>query len=170
MQSLPLNSYQKTDLTGGDLGTDFDDFKNLSSNNEKPVKITSMVICSSANFINAIRVTYLTSKGTSTTLTHGTLVRENWLEHSNFALLDFNTNEWITRVDISYRHRYPTDRYMYFNYLKIETTNSVGSIRSYGPFGKSVSSENISTVVGVVHGLYSRATDWVVINALGFYV
>ena len=72
-------------------------------NNEKPVKITSMVVSSSANFINTIRVTYLTSKGTSTSITHGILAQENLLGRSNFALLNFDTDEWITRVNISSR-------------------------------------------------------------------
>ena len=171
--SLPLHSYNKTDIVGGEDGDDFDDFKNLSSNNELPVKITNMVI-SYASFINGIQVTYMTSiaEETSTTLTHGTFARQNYLGHSDLAVLDFDTDEWITRVDISSRvlSLLLIGSHRYLNYLKIETTNSVGSVRSYGPFGESVSSENITTVVGVVHGFYSRSTNKRGINALGFYI
>ena len=102
--SLPLHSYNKTDTVGGEDEEYFDDFKNLSSNNEMPVKITNMVI-SYASFINGIQVTYMTSiaEETSTTLTHGTLAQQNYLGHSDLAVLDFDADEWITRVDVSSR-------------------------------------------------------------------
>ena len=171
--SLSLLSYNKTDGIGGEDGEYFDDFKNLSSNNETPVKITNMVI-NYASFINGIQVTYMTSmpEGTSTTLTHGTLARQNYLGHSDSAVLDFDADEWITRVDISSRVlSLPLiGSHQYLNYFKVETTNSIGSVRSYGPFGESVSPENITTVVGVVHGFYGRSTNKRGINALGFYI
>ena len=173
--SLPLHTYNKTDLVGGEDGEYFDDFESLLSNGsaEIPLKITNMVI-SYGSFINGIQVTYMTSmaEGTSITLTHGTLDRQNYLGHSDLAVLEFEADEWVTRINISSRVlSLPMEGvHRYLNYLQIETTNSVGSVRSYGPFGAVVSTENVTTVVGVVHGFYGRFTKKKALNALGFYI
>ena len=163
--SLPLSSYNKTNLLGGEGGSDFDDLKNLSSRNEKPLKITNMVI-NYNKFINGIEVTYMVCSGKSATVTHGTLASDNWMGRNSFAFLDFEADEWITRVDVSASSGKGSSlQYVY--YLEIETTNSKGSVRLYGPFGQ-VYSGNITTVVGVVHGFYGRSGDY--LDAIGFYI
>ena len=164
--SVPFISYKKTDLIGGIGGDNFDDFVILATKNEKPLKITNMIINygSLSAFINGIQVTYMVSKEATTTATHGTLVPDNSQGHNYFAILDFDADEWITKVDISSRESGP---YQVINYLKIETTNPKGSIRSYGPFGQ-VYLGNITTVESVIHGFYGRSSDY--IYGLGFYI
>ena len=97
----PLSSYQKTNPIGGvsqDHGcTEFDDFKILASKNEKPFKITNMVI-NYGVYIKGLQVTYLTSNGTFVTLTHGTLNKTTgW----KTALLIFEADEWITKANVA---------------------------------------------------------------------
>ena len=149
--AVPLTSYQKTDLVGGEGGSEFDDFKILASKNEKPLKITNMII-NYGSLIIGIQVTYMVSNGGITTTTHGFL-------NSQGAILDFDADEWITKVDISKK-----EEAVY--YLEIVTTNSKGSIRSYGPYGQVKG--NITTVESVVYGFYGRSSDYY-LNALGFY-
>ena len=163
--NLPLNSYKKTDRFGevGLTSLYFDDFEILSSRNAgKPLKITNMVI-SYASYIVGIQVTFLTSNGTSITLAHGYITREYWIDDSTaLAKIDFDADEWITEVDISYLS--------YIISLRIETTNSKGVVRSYGPFG-NVNEGNTTTIQGVVYGFYGTAcgpND--AIPSLGFYV
>ena len=164
--AVPLSSYQKTNLIGGRAGTDsFDDFELFASKNEKPFKITNMVI-SHGVYINAIQVTYLTSNGASITLTHGTLNTDNWLGNKYFDVLNFDADEWITKVNISPRF---SEAVQCVGYLEIETTNSKGSLRSYGPFGQ-VYTSNITTIESTIYGLYGSSTDYLAVNTLGFYI
>lgn len=164
--NVPSKSYQKTNLTGGRAGTDsFDDFELIASKTETPFKITSMVI-SHGVYINAIQVTYLTSNGASLTLTHGTLNNKNWLGNKYFDVLNFDDDEWITKVNISPRF---SEAVQCVGYLEFETTNSKGSLRSYGPFGQ-VYTSNITTIENVIYGIYGSSTDYLAVNTLGFYV
>ena len=165
--NLPLSSYRKTNITGGNRpGTDqFDDFEIIASKGEKPLKITSMVI-SHGVYINAFQVTYLTSTGVPISLLHGTLNTQNWLGNKYFDVLDFDDDEWITRVNISPRY---SEAVNCVGYLELETTNSKGSIKSYGPFGQLYLS-NITTIDGVIHGFHGSSTDYLALNTLGFYV
>ena len=163
--SLPLNFYKKTDLfvTGRTDGTDFDDFKNLTSRNEKPFKITNMII-NQDKYIYSIQVTYMVCSGATVSITHGTLAVDNHVLGS-LSLLDFEADEWITKVDIQ---TMPTVTYGIY-ILGIETTNSKGSVRSYGPFGAQQPPNGITTTVNAtVHGLYGR--DYGNTIDLGFYV
>ncbi len=165
--NLPLSFYQKTNVTGGPRpGTDqFDDFELIAAKDEKPLKITNMVV-SHGYYINAIQVTYLTSTGIPISLTHGTLNTQNWLTNKYFDVLDFEDDEWITSVNIAPRYSEAVDC---VGYLEIVTTNSKGSVRSYGPFGK-VYTSNITTIEGVIHGFHGSSTDYLAVNTLGFYV
>ena len=79
---------------------------------------------------------------------HGVLSRDNW---QCDGILDFNNDKWITQVDISSG---PSHNIM-VDYLQIETTNSKGSICSYGPFRK-VFMGNVTTVHGVVYGFFGQ--------------
>ena len=159
--AMPLTFYQKTDLIGGEFGSEFDDFKLLTSKNEKPLKITNMIINYNP-FINGIQATYMVSNGSTTTITHGNL-EQNFQGSNDFAVLDFDVDEWITRVNISSKETQPYAVHS----LEIETTNSKGSVRSYGPFGQ-VNSGNVTTIKKVVHGLYGHS-DYS-IYSLGFYI
>lgn len=165
--NLPLSYYWKTNTTGGPRpGTNqFDDFELIAAKGEKPLKITNMVI-SHGVYINAIQVTYLTSTGVPISLTHGTLNTQNWLTNKYFDVLDFDNDEWITSVNISPRYSEAVDC---VGYLEFVTTNSKGSIRSYGPFGQ-VYTSNITTIDGVIHGFHGSSTDYLAVNTLGFYV
>ena len=160
--SLPLNSYRKTNLFGGVGPLRFDDFEILSSRNAgKPLKITNMVI-SYASYIVGFQVTFLTSNGTSITLPHGSITRAYWIDDSAaLAKIDFDADDWITEVDISYLS--------YIISLRIETTNSKGVVRLYGPFG-NVNEGNITTIQGVVYGFYGTWGWSYTIPSLGFYV
>ena len=162
--SLPLNSYQKTDRFGevGLASFYFDDFEILSSRNAgKPRKITNMVI-SYASHIVGIQVTFLTSNGTSITLPHGSITRAYWIDDSAaLAKITFDADEWITKVDISYLSIIIS--------LRIETTNSKGIVRSYGPFG-NVNEGNTTTIQGVVYGFYGSWGIGYWISSLGCYV
>ena len=163
--NVPVSSYQKTDLIGGKGGTGFDDFELFASKDEKPLKITNMVI-SHGVYINAFQVTYLTTTGESISFLHGTLNTQNWLGNKYFDVLDFDADEWITRVNISPRY---SEAVNCVGYLELETTNSKGSVRSYGPFGQMYTS-NITTIDGVIYGFYGSSTDYLAINTLGFYI
>ena len=154
--SLPLNFYNKT-VVGGEGGNDFDDFKNLSSRNEKPLKITNMVI-NHNKMINGIQVTYMVCSGASISITHGTIAVDS------LSFLDFEADEWITKVNTTTSYLGSQSIYV----LGIETTNSKGSVRSYGPFGTQPYNGTMTTVHGTVHGLYGR--DYGNMVALGFYV
>ena len=148
-------SYKQTNPIGGGGGDGFDDF--LSDTGEKPFKITNMLI-NYGSAINGIQVTYRSPSGASSTLLHGVLSRDNWQYD---GVLDFDEDEWITRVNISSGPSHVVD------YLKVETTNSKGSVRSYGPFGK-VFMGNVTTVNGVVYGFFGRCGNQ--LDALGFYI
>ena len=152
--ATPTTSYKKTDLIGGTGGDGFDDFL---SDSEKPFKITNMLI-NYGSVINGIQVKYLLPSGAISTVLHGVLSRDNWQYD---GILDFDDDEWITRVDISSGPSHVVD------YLQVETTNSKGSVRSYGPFGK-VFMGNVTTVHGVVYGFFGRCGNQ--LDALGFYV
>ena len=104
-------------------------------------------------------MTYLLPSGASSTILHGVLNQDNW--QSADSVLDFDNDEWITGVDISSGPSHIVD------YLQIETTNSKGSVRSYGPFGK-VFLGNVTTIHGVVYGFFGRCGNQ--LDALGFYV
>ena len=152
--AAPTALYKKTDLVGGEGGDGFDDF--LLSN-EKPFKITKILI-NYGSVINGIQVTYLLPSGAISTVLHGVLSQDNFQYD---GILDFDKDEWITRVDISSGPSHVVD------YLQIETTDSEGSIRLYGPFGK-VFMGNMTTVHGVVYGFFGRCGNQ--LDALGFYV
>jgi hypothetical protein len=108
--------------------------------------------------VNGIQVTYLLPSGAISTVLHGVLSRDN-LQYD--GILDFNKDEWITRIDISSGPSHVVD------YLQMETTNSEGSVRTYGPFGK-VFMGNMTTVHGVVYGFFGRCGNQ--LDALGFYI
>ena len=168
--TVPLNSYQKTDLIGGFIPsgcTEFDDFKIFASKDEKPFKITNMVISYCISYIEGIQVTYLTSNGTSITLTHGALSRAmGWKK----ALLTFEADEWITKANV-FTQGSRIGAYS-VNSIQIETINSKGSVRSYGPWGleSSRSASNVTTVKGIIYGFYSCFGPFNVIYQLGFYI
>ena len=147
-------SYKKTDLIGGGGGDGFDDFL---SDSEKPFKITNILV-NYGSAINGIQVTYLLPSGSSSTILHGVLSRDNWQYD---GILDFDDDEWITQVDISSGPSHIVD------YLQVRTTDSKGSVRSYGPFGK-VFMGNVTTVHGVVYGFFGRCGNQ--LDALGFYI
>ena len=165
--NLPLSYYQKINISLGlKPGTDqFDDFELIAANGGKPLKITNMVI-SHGIYINAIQVTYLTSSGAPISLTHGTLNTHNWLTNKYFEVLDFDDDEWITSVNISPRW---SEAVNCVGYLEFVTTNSKGSVRSYGPFGQ-VYTANVTTIDGVIRGFHGSSTDYLAVNTLGFYI
>ena len=153
--SVPLSFYKKSDVIGGEGGDGFDDF---SSDNEKnPVKISNMIVNYGAH-VNGIQVTYTLPNGVSSTVLHGVLSRDT-LQFD--GILDFANNEWITQVNISSGASHVVD------YLFFQTTNSKGSVRSYGPFGKPTMG-NITTIYGVVYGFFGRSGHH--LDALGFYI
>ena len=96
--------------------------------------------------------------GASSTPLHGVLSRDNWQYD---GVLDFDEDEWITRENISSGRSHVVD------YLQVEITNSKGSVRSYGPFGK-VFMGNVTTVHGVVYGFFGHCGNQ--LDALGFFV
>ena len=155
--SVPATvSYDKSDLIGGAGGDGFDDILS-NPDSETPSKITSMIV-NYGSAINGVQVTYSLPSGASSTVLHGVLSRDNWQYN---GVLDFDDDEWITQVDVSSGPSHVVD------YLQIVTTNSKGSVRSYGPFGK-VFMGNVTTIHGVVYGLFGRCGNQ--IDALGFYV
>ena len=124
--------------------TEFDDSKILASKNEKPFKITSMVI-NYGVYIKSIQVTYLTSNGTFVTLTHGTLNKTTgW----KTALLTFEADEWITKANVA--GQVPMVGPPSVVTIEIETINSKGSVRSYGPWGQVDSPS--TTVKRIIYG------------------
>ena len=143
-------SYKKTDLIGGAGGDSFDDFL---SNSKTPFKITNMLI-NYGSAINGIQVTYLLPSRATSTVLHGVLSRDNWQYD---GILDFNNDEWITHVDISSGLSHVVDC------LEIKTTNSKGSLRSYGLVFVM---GNVTTVHGVVYGFFGRCGNQ--LDALGF--
>lgn len=162
---LPFSAYNKTALfSGTDGGIVFDDFKNLSSRNETPIKITNMVINHNNKLISGIRVTYMVSRGAHINITHGALAA------INTTVINLEANEWITEVTfaISDPAISPVLGVLCFG---IETTNSKGTVRSYGPFGTQPCYGRIY-VEGIIYGLYGhvggRSNDS--INAIGFYI
>ena len=169
--AVPLSSYQKTDPIRGTFipprCTEFDDFRILASKNEKPFKITNMVISYCFTSIEGIQVTYLTSNGTSITLTNGALSRAmGWKR----AFLTFEDDEWITTVNVLAQGC--KDGPCNVNAMEIETTNSKGSVKSYGPLGlvDKWTTSNITTVRGIIYGFYGCFGDYSVIYKLGFYI
>ena len=126
----------------------------MNPDSEMPSKITNMII-NYGSAINGVQVTYLLPSGASSTVLHGVLSRDNWQYD---GILDFDDDEWITRVDVSSGPSHVVD------YLQIVTTNSKGSVRSFG----EVFMGNMTTVHGVVYGLFGRCGNQ--IDALGFYV
>ena len=171
--SLPLSSYNKTPLfAGSDSGIDFDDFKNISSKNETPVKITNIVI-NNNKVINGIKVTYMVSSGASVTITHGTLklVTDYTLGQRSLSFLDFEADEWITKVNVTISNPGSDSSPIQGVYcLEIETTNSKGTVRSYGPFGSQQFAGTTKTVAGVIYGFYGRSDNSDCIKAIGFYI
>ena len=166
---VPLSSYQKTDPIGKvsqDGCDEFDDFKILGSKNEKPFKITNMVI-NYGVYIKGVQVTYLTSNGTFVTLIHGMLNRTTgW----DTALLTFDDDEWITKSYVStWAPSYTGASGL--GSIEVETINSKGSVRSYGPWRpvNSWAASNITTVNGIIYGLYGCSKTDIIYN-LGFYV
>lgn len=158
--ALPLSFYNKTKLFGGGEGTDFDDFETLTSlNNSNSLKVTNIVI-NYAKTISGIKVTYMVSSKVSITVEHGDLTTDSSGQRRN-SFLDFEADEWITKIDIS-------SGSVAVLSLKIETTDSKGSIKSYGPFGEDAGN-NATTVRGVVQGFYGRTSDPGPIRAIGFY-
>ena len=165
--NVPPSSYQKTNPIGKvsqDGCVTFDDFKKLASKNEKPFKITRIVINYGVN-IKGIQVTYLTSNGTLVTLTHGMLNRTTgW----DTTLLMFDDDEWITKSSVSTWA--PMDA-SGVGSIETETINSKGVVRSYGPWGlvNNWTTTNVTTVKGIIYGFYGCSSDYMLHN-LGFYV
>ena len=154
--SIPPNMYKKTDLIGGEGGDGFDDFL-PAGDSEKPSKISNMVV-NHGKQINGIEVTYMLPSGASSTVLHGVLKRDTYQFD---GILDFDHDEWITQVNISSGASHVVD------YLMIQTTDSRGSVRSYGPFGKQFMG-NMTTIYGVVYGFFGRSGNQ--LDALGFYI
>ena len=152
--TVPISLYEKTDPTGGDGGESFDDFSPDVENN--PVRISSMIV-NHGDRVNGIRVKYMLPDGDFSVVEHGGLSKPF------DGVLDFDDDEWITRVNISSG----TSRVV--DYLYFWTTSSSGAVRSYGPFGKPTATElNMTTIYGVVGGFFGRSGEQ--LNALGFYV
>ena len=63
------------------------------------------------------------------------------------GVLNFADDELITQVDIS------SGQFLTINYLKIVTTDSKGSIKTYGPFGLGYG--NVTSV----HGFYGHSSS-----------
>ena len=168
--SLPLSTYNKTSLfAGAEGGIEFDDFRNLLSRNVTPIKITNMII-NRNKVINGIKVTYMVSRGPPINITHGTLAANNTSGHSSLSILDFEADEWITEVTFAISDP-AVSPILGVLCLEVETTNSKGTVRSYGPFGSHPCYGTL-IIEGVFYGLYGRVggvrNDS--IYAIGFYV
>ena len=158
---LPFSGYNKTALfSGTDGGIVFDDFKNLSSRNETPIKITNMVINHNNKLISGIEVTYMVSRGAHINVTHGAPVA------INTSGINLETDEWITEVTFAISDP-AVSPVLGVLCLGIGTTNSKGAVKSYGPFGIQPCYGRMY-VEGVIYGLYGRVGNDS-INAIGFY-
>ena len=168
--SLLFSSYNRTALFAGvQGGFDFDDFRNLSSRHVTPIRITNMVI-NHNKVINGIKVTYMVSKGPPINITHGSLAAKNTLGHSTLSVLNFEADEWITEATFAISDP-AVSPVLGVLCLGIETTNSKGAVKLYGPFGTQPCYGRMY-IEGVFYGLFGRVggrrNDS--IYAIGFYI
>lgn len=168
--ALPSSLYNKTALIGENK-VNFDDVFN---GNEQPSKITSMkivtefVIMGGAgmeffNVITGIQVTYSLPSGATSTLIHGDIeVGRSVGRPQSVGILDFADDEWITQVDASLGNETSHEQC-----IKIVTTNSKSSVKTYGPFVTEC--EPTISVHGILRGFYGYSEDRG-LSSLGFYI
>ena len=109
-------------------------------------------------------MTYILSNGVSQDVIHGTLLLNSGNRN---GILNFEEDEWITKVDISSGESLPQHKAC-ADYLEITTIDSKGSIRLHGPFGYLDEADNATTLCGVVYRFFGCSGSH--INALGFHI
>ena len=137
-----------------------------------PVKIKTLKIrCS--DWIDGIETTYVLRNGItvvkgrgaspSTRVTPLPVLSEDHVKAiaSEDVAINLADDEWILHIDAGVEGGKGP-----INYLKIKTRNSQGMWKSYGPYGRTTTSEPV-TVDGTIAGFYGYKSERV--NALGFY-
>ena len=146
--------YSATTIFGGKGGDAFDD--ELPCRKGTPIlKIRSLTIRHGTN-IDALQTIYLLADGsTYETPHHGG-------GGGNPTTICFADDEQIAQISGK------AGPSQFIDMLLLETRNSAGEKKTYGPFGTGLPGPPDFTINGIIYGFFGRSST--MLNAVGFYV